>query len=404
MWEQIRSNERRSVVLVIVAAMLLFALGYLLAEALVGPGAGLFGLGAAFIAWILLSLMAYYAGDQIFLGISGARQIEKEDMPRLWNVVEEMTIASGMPEMPAVYIIDDRAPNAFATGRTPDRAAVAVTSGLLKMCNRDELQGVVAHEMGHVNNRDVLLMLMAGALVGSIVLLAEVGMRAMWFGGRTRSRSSRMKGGGQVRAILLIVAIVLMILAPLIARLIYFALSRRREYLADASGALYTRYPDGLASALEKIGGSHDKVQAANRATAPMYIVNPLKQQGKAAVDLAATHPPLSHRVKVLRSMGGVSFAHFEQAYKKVHGERASAIPATSMHVGRGESKRERSVEEEDSKRRAREIQDFLWRVNNFLFLACACGTVLKRPPDLKKDEVECPNCGRMHKTSEFEQ
>lgn len=399
MWEQIRSNKRKSVLLVILAAGLLFVAGYALGEVL-APGMGPVGLGAAFVIWIVLTVISYYQGDRIFLAISGAKKIEKQDVPRLYNVVEEMTIAAGLPKMPDVYVIDDRAPNAFATGRTPERAAVAVTSGLLKMCNRDELQGVVAHEIGHVNNRDVLLMLIAGALMGSIVLLAEVGLRSLWFRGRTRSRRSA-GGGGRGQLALLVVALVLLILAPIIARLIYFALSRRREYLADASGALYTRYPEGLASALEKIAASHERVESANRATAPMYIVNPLKQQGLKASDLAATHPPTSKRVGILRAMAGVSFADYERAYQQVLGEKKSAIPASARTVGRDKQKREPSPEE-DSKERAREIQDFLWRVNEFLFLACACGVILKRPPDFKKSEVKCPNCGRTHDASEF--
>ena len=163
MWEQIRANKRKSAVLVVAVAAVLFGLGYFGAEAFV-PGAGLVGLAVAFVIWLVLSTISYFGGDNIFLALAGARKIEKQDLPVLYNVVEEMTIASGLAKMPDVYVVDDPSPNAFATGRTPDRAAVAVTAGLLRACNRDELQGVVAHEIGHVKNRDTLLMLMAGVI------------------------------------------------------------------------------------------------------------------------------------------------------------------------------------------------------------------------------------------------
>lgn len=402
MWEQIRANKRKSVTIVILMAGVLFALGYLLAQAL-APGAGLIGLLIAFVIWFFLTLTSYYQGDKIFLGMAGAGKIEnKADLPQLYNVVEEMTIASGLSKMPDIYIIDDQSPNAFATGRDPDHAAVAVTSGLMRMCNRDELQGVIAHEIGHIQNRDILLMLIAGAMMGSIVILAEIGIRAMWFQGATRSRRSRSSGGGQAQAIMLIVAIVLIILAPLIAQLIYFALSRRREYLADASSAMYTRYPDGLASALEKIGGSSHKLKSANRATAPMYIVNPLKQQGRKAVSLCSTHPPIAERVRILRSIvGGVSFADYEQAYEQVTSQKQAAIPPSAMATGKGVKPRAATAGQR-AEEQARQVNDFFWKLNNYMFLACACGTVLKKPPDFKRPQVKCPHCGRLHQATEF--
>jgi len=402
MWEQIRSNKMKSAFLVVGVAAFLFALGYFLAE-LFAPGMGLAGLATAFVLWIVLTLVSYFGGDKIFLTMAGARKIEKQDLPQLYNVVEEMTIASGLKKMPDIYVIDDRAPNAFATGRNPDRAAVAVTSGLLKLCNRDELQGVVAHEIGHIQNRDILLMLIAGAMVGSIVLLADLGVRALWFGGRSRSRSSRRGGGGQAQVFILIVALLLMILAPLIAHLIYFALSRRREYLADASSALYTRYPEGLASALEKLAASHDTLRSASRATAPMYIVNPLKQQGLKATDLSSTHPPISERVAILRSMAGVSFADYDQAYRRVARRKSPVIPASARSTGAGVSTRAPAAGQE-TKERARQVNDFFWRLNRFLFLACPCGVVLKRPPDFKQSRITCPHCGRVHEAKDFKE
>ena len=400
MWEQIRSNRRKSMLLVFAMAAVLFALGWSVAEAL-APGAGPAGLAIALIVWCVLVAISYFGGDTIFLGIAGARRIEKKDLPVLYNVVEEMTIAAGLPKMPAVYIIDDPAPNAFATGRTPDRAAVAVTAGLLQMCSRDELQGVIAHEMGHVRNRDTLLMLMAGVMVGAIVILADVGLRSMWLtggGGRSRSRRSS-SGGGQAQLIILVAALLLMILGPLVAQLIYFAISRRREYLADASAALFTRYPEGLASALEKISGSPRKVARATRATAPLYIINPLKRTGLKAADLSSTHPPTSERVRILRGMAGASFADYDAASASVSGR--PVLPPSALTDGKAVAKR-KALEQEAKKEKARKVNDFLYQVSRYLFLACACGTVLKLPPEFKGKQVRCPHCGAVHAKSEF--
>ena len=400
MWEQIRSNQRRSFLLVALMATVLFTAGYFIAEAFV-PRAGLVGLLIAGGLWLCLLLVSYYQGDNIFLSIAGARKIDHDDLPVLHNVVEEMTIASGLAKMPQVYIIDDPTPNAFATGRTPDRAAVAVTSGLLQMCNRDELQGVVAHEMGHIKNRDTLLMLMAGVMAGAIVILSDIGLRGMWLTGGGRSRSRRSSGGGgQAQVIIMLVALAMMILAPIVAYLIYFAISRRREYLADASSARFTRYPEGLASALEKMGSSPRKLARATRATAPLYIVNPLEAHGaRQASSLMSTHPPIPDRVRVLRSMGGASFAQYQEAFSGVHGR--SVMPASSLKGDEAVAKREAS-REEGARQRARQVGDFFYKLTRYLFLACSCGTVLKLPPDFKGTQIKCPHCGLDHAVAEF--
>ncbi len=403
MWEQIRANKHKAAVLVVAMAALLFVLGYVGAEAL-QPGAGPVGLGAAFILWLILSLVSYYGGGDIMLAVSGARRIEKKDHPRLYNVVEEMQIASGLPGMPAVYIIDDPAPNAFATGRDPEHAAVAVTSGLLNMCNRDELQGVIAHEMAHVRNRDVLLMIMVGVMMGSIVMLADVLLRVFFFssmGGRRRSRTSRESG--QAQLVLIVIALVLAILAPVIAQLIYLAVSRRREYLADACAAQFTRYPEGLASALEKIGGVNRPLQHANRATAPMYIVNPLRGGKLNSASLAATHPPIDERVRILRSMaGGAGFVNYEEAYQRVT-NRAGVLPRTALADAAAAPVRPPAAggeAHESQVRRVRETTDALWRLNRYRFIACSCGVRLKVPPDFTPARVRCPKCHREHEVA----
>ncbi len=445
MFEQIRANKQKSAFLVFFMAGVLFALGWFIAEAQ-SPGHGIIGLGIAGVIWLVMTLIAYYSGDHVFLALSGAKQIQKDDLPVLWNVVEEMSIASGLGRMPKVYIIDDESPNAFATGRSPETASVAVTSGLLRILSRDELQGVVAHELGHIRNRDILLMLYAGVLVGSIALLAEVGLRSFWFSGGRRSRRSG-GGNGQSQAIIMLVAIVLMILAPIIAQLIYFAISRKREYLADASSAMYTRYPEGLASALEKLAAAPVKLSKANRVTAPMYIVNPLQRSGAMAADATSTHPPISERVRILRGMAGGSFADYEAAFRKTHGgkgvlprsarnlqkeyEERQAAKAAAVAKGKGlpgldavkgplpgmaagmagaaavaaaAGMAAASAEHGTVKGRARAVDDFFYRQHQYKRLACECGAVLKLPPGLTVSRIRCPHCGRQHDASLFQE
>ena len=397
MWELVRANQRRAAMLVVVMAGLLFLVGFVLGEAL-GPGGGTGGLFVAFVIWVVLTLVSYYQGDSIFLTLAGARRIEKKDNPVLFNVVEEMTIAAGLPKLPDIYVIDDAAPNAFATGRDPQHAAVAVTAGLLETLSRDELQGVVAHELGHVANRDVLYMMMVGIMMGTIVMLADVGARVFFYGGGRRRTSSR--SGGQGQLIIVIVAIALMILAPIIAQLIYLAISRRREYLADASSALYTRYPEGLASALEKISHSTAKLASANRATAPMYIVNPLAVSERGLSDLTSTHPPTSERVRILRSMGGgAGLKSYDEAFRKVTGRAVGVVPLGSLAAAQvAPAKAAAPADAATRLERVRATTDMLWRLNNYAFIACGCGTTLKVPPAYLGREIACPHCGTVHR------
>lgn len=383
-----------------VAAMgiLLLLIGYGLGYAF---GNGIAGLVIALVIWAIMNLIAYFQGDSILLSMSKAIKISPDDHPRLYNVVEEMKIASGLEKMPDVYIIDDPALNAFATGRDPNKASVAITSGLLEKLNRDELEGVIGHEMSHVKNRDVLLMALCSVLLGTIVILAWYGSRALIFSGGGR-RSSR--GGGQGQLIILAVAILLMILAPIMAQLIYFAISRKREYLADASSALYTRYPEGLASALEKLGASTGQLKSANQATAPMYIVNPFRKQGRAAADLTSTHPPISERIHILRAMaGGASYTDYDKAYQQVHTGGAGVMPAAAL-VGAGAvelraSRPEIVLKEPEPSRveRTREVGDLLWQKSGYKIIDCECGTRLKVPSNIRRATVKCPHCGRTH-------
>jgi len=395
-WEQIRSNQIRSVVLTIGMGALLILIGYFLGLYFDSAVAGLV---IAILVWAILSLVAYFQGDSILLSMSRAKKIKRDDHPRLYNVVEEMKIASGLEKMPDIYIIDDPALNAFATGRDPNRASVAITSGLLQKLNRDELQGVIGHEISHIKNRDVLLMAMCSVLLGTIVLLAWYGSRFLIFGGAGSRRSSSSGGGGGAQIIILVVALVFMILAPIMAQLIYFAISRKREYLADASSALYTRYPEGLASALEKLGASTGQLKSANKATAPMYIINPFRKKGMKASDLSSTHPPISERIRILRAMAGASFNDYDQAYRQVHrGE--GVIPAASIAtetVPLATVKLEGEAGEPSEIQRARETSDVMWRLSNYNTITCDCGAKLRVPPNFKEPQIKCPHCGRTH-------
>ncbi|MBM4446518.1 MAG: M48 family metallopeptidase [Chloroflexi bacterium] len=398
MWEQIRSNQTRSAILVVWMGVLLLLLGYFLGVYFFDSGTG--GLIFALILWIIMSLVAYFQGDSILLAMSGAKKISHDDHPRLFNIAEEMKIASGLETMPAIYIVDDPALNAFATGRDPKKASVTVTSGLLQKLNRDELQGVVGHEMSHIKNRDVLLMAMCSVLLGTIVILAWYASRFMLFGGMGRTRRSFSSGGGSGQIIIIIVAIAFMILAPIMAQLIYFAISRKREYLADASSALYTRYPEGLASALEKIATSTDQLKSANQATAPMYIVNPFRKRGMSAENLTSTHPPISERIRILRSMAGASFADYAAAYRQVRDTSQVLIPAAAVTAAGTvalRAARPEAPKKLETVQRARETSNLMWNLNKYNTITCACGTKLRLPPNFKLPEIRCPHCGRIN-------
>ncbi|MBI3069743.1 MAG: M48 family metallopeptidase [Candidatus Levybacteria bacterium] len=277
----------------------LFAVGviYVFARALGYGSTGALSLvGLALILAGVINFASYYWSDKIVLSISGAKPIKKEDNPQLYRLVENLCIAAGLP-LPKIYIINDTAPNAFATGRNPKHAAIAFTSGILQTLDKHELEGVTAHELSHVGNRDTLVLAVVSILVGMIAILADIFMRSLWFGGGHRDS----KGNN----LFMVLAIIAAILAPLAATLIKLAVSRKRELLADASGVLLTRYPEGLASALLKISSDKHQLKNAHTGTAHLFIVNPLK--GKDVKNwltgLFNTHPPIEERVKILRSM-----------------------------------------------------------------------------------------------------
>jgi len=401
MWELIRANKRNSIVLMAIMAAVLLLLGFVIGLAFFGAEGGFFGLIIATAIWLILTLISFSSGDQILLAASKAKLVTHDVHPQLFNVVEEMKIAAGLPAMPKIYIINDPAPNAFATGRKPETASVAVTAGLLGRLNRDELQGVIAHEISHILHRDILFVTLAGIMLGSIVLLSHVFLRVMFYRsmGSSRRYSSGGKGGGQAQLIMLVIAIVAAILAPIMAYLLYFALSRRREYLADAGGARLTRYPEGLASALEKIANDPSpQLATVNKVTAPMYIANPFKKKKQRKLsDLTSTHPPISERVRILRNMThGASFKDYSNAFAKVTHTK-TVIPPTAL-TKENIALREAEVKAKKEQRKEtqmRQVGDIMRRVNQFVFLTCLCGLKLKIPPNFKPKKVACPRCKR---------
>jgi heat shock protein HtpX len=298
-------NRRNSILLVLIVALLLGALGFTIGYGTTGYVEG--GIGVTTIAIIiamLLSLGSYFVGDKLVLAASGAKEVTVEAAPQLLNVVQEMAIAANVP-MPKVYIIDDTAPNAFATGRDPKHASVAITTGLLQKLDREELQGVMGHELSHVRNFDIRFSLLVAVLVGSIALLADFFMRFTFWGGGRRGGGDRDRGGGGLAAVMMIVALILAVIAPVIARLVQLAVSRQREYLADASSVELTRNPRGLEQALAKIAGDREVLEVANRATQHLYFTNPIKKFEDRSSNMFSTHPNIVDRINRLRQLTG---------------------------------------------------------------------------------------------------
>ncbi|MFC1586724.1 M48 family metallopeptidase [Planctomycetota bacterium] len=419
MWEVQRKNKRDSFLLICALGTLMI-LGGVLIGMFVSPdeSGAIFGGAVAFAVWAVLTGITLSSGDKIMLGFSRAKKLERQNHPQLFNIVEEMCIASGMP-MPRVYMIDDTAPNAFATGRKPETAAIAVTRGLLMKLNRDELQAVVAHEMSHVKNRDILYMIVTGIMIGVIVLIADFTLRGTFYMGRGRVRSrSSGKGGGQAQIIILVLMILFAILAPIVARILFFAISRKREYLADACAAEMTRYPDALADALEKISGDREVLEVANRATSALYICNPIKKFEARAKSILSTHPPINERIKILRAMGrggDASFMAYNDFYKQLSSYRAKTIipdsavkraPQKVPILDKLENLQQPAKTQGQQLERLRDIRHLIWGIATVGgMIACSCGAEIPSQEfaTLKKMHeettgnapgvVRCPGC-----------
>ncbi len=294
MYEQISGNIWRSRILIAAFIVFVGGIGVVFYLAMGDP----ITVALAIIIAVVMTVGSFYHSDKLVLAATRARPATTEEFAHYVNSVEGLAIAAGLPR-PKPYIIDDPAPNAFATGRDPDHAIICVTTGLLKMMNRVELEGVIAHEMAHIKNYDIRFMMLVAVLVGSVALLANF----FWWNARWGRFRTRSRGGGQAQAIYFAIAILLAILAPISAAIVQAAISKQREYLADSSGALLTRYPDGLAAALEKIAADPNKLQGAGKATAHLFIANPLKVRTRSASSLFSTHPPIEERVRRLREM-----------------------------------------------------------------------------------------------------
>ncbi len=393
MWEQIRANQRRSVVLITGLAMILVIMGLVIGYAFGGPEGGVIGVLVATLIWVVQLFAAFAGGERLLISSLNARELARDDSPRLFNIVEEMVIASGLGYMPRILLIDEQAPNAFAIGTKPETSAIAVTSGLMVRLNRDELQGVIAHEVGHLINRDVRFMTIAAVMLGTIIILSEIMWQTVRFGGRINTRSSsRDSGAAQFQVIMLLLALTVGLLGPFLARILYFAASRNREYLADACGAQYTRYPEGLASALEKIERGARSLTV-SRAIAPMFIVNPLAAatDDEPSDNMFSSHPATVKRVRVLRAMGGgAGLAAYEEAYEKtlhkgLFGSRSLAeAPAVEVRKGSDEGPIE---SRQDTKATVQ-------RKAGYLAVQCDCGMEMRVPPVFENEEVVCIRCG----------
>ncbi len=304
-YSQIAANRRNSILLALLVSLLFAALGFSIGYAISGTASGAIAVMAfALILGGVLSIGTYFGGDSLVLAASQAREIDAKAAPQLFDVVQELTIAANLP-MPKIYVIDDTAPNAFATGRDPQHASVAITSGLLSKLDREELQGVMGHELSHVRNYDIRFALLVAVLVGSIALMSDFFLRFSFWGGMSRSRRDDRDGGNGLQAVMAIVAIALSVLAPIASRLVQLAVNRQREYLADASSVSLTRNPYGIERALAKISEDQEVLEVANRATQHMYFTNPIKHFEQRSEGLFSTHPPTLDRINRLRKLTG---------------------------------------------------------------------------------------------------
>ena len=394
MWELIEKNKRKSLLVLILMFILMTALSGAIGLS-IEPNYGLYW-GAAFgiLLWAVQSLVAYFLGDDIVLHFNMAVVVTPESSPQLYNIVEEMKIAAGLAVMPEIYIVQSQGMNAFATGIRPNKTAICVTSGLVENLNRDELQGVIAHEMSHILNRDVLFMTFAGVMLGTITMLSNALLKGTIFANSDR-RSRRKRGIGGGHPAIILILLLLAIFAPILARIFYFTISKKREYLADATAARLTRYPIGLASALEKIA-KHSSVDFVSKITAPMFIVNPHFAGGdEDSIFAASTHPPIYKRIAILTQLqhgGTVSLGNYQKIYEK-EVEKSQLLSNAVLKADSGEKIRQQSVEETAQKPAAKALEDIILANSGFKILTCECGLKIKLPPSSMQTKIKCPRC-----------
>ncbi len=453
MWQQISNNKKNTFFLIFGMLLVLILLGAVIGTAVFAhleidfqqKELLLFfifcGSIISVIIWLVQLIAALSAGKKTVLSLGGACKLPQGTHLVLENVVEEMTIAAGLAKKPEIYVIDSSMPNAFATGLNPQNSAIAVTTGLLTQLNRDELQGVVAHEIAHIYNRDTMYMIFAAVMITSITIVADLGVRLFFNTGYTGASSSRRSSGGNSGGsinILVLLCIIFMILAPVFAQILYFLVSQKREYLADACSAQFTRYPQGLASALQKISSFSSSNQVnVDKIISPMYIVNPksadklnLQKEKNSSMfnNIWSTHPPTSKRIEVLLKMTGADFKAYNNAFMKVAGNRkpvldkndlsgvkkidivikdniANHLPASSLVQTDASTKtalKSRKSEVNDNLiDRKRNAEDILWKANNYIFKECQCGTKMKFPHEYYGQTIFCPHCGNAVLVSE---
>lgn len=417
MWALIRSNRHRTVLLVAASLAVMAAVGYGIGATAprvwgwfdylgsgrtqapgFSPIGGLLGVEIAVVVWLAVTIITALQGDRILLAAAGARPLRKEDHPQLYNVIEEMSLAASLPRMPRPYLIDDPSMNAFATGFSPDRAAIAVTAGALARLNRDELQGVAAHETAHIANGGVLFMTIA-------CLMSGAARGGGFFSRARRATLERFtaRAGGQAESIswthrlLRGFSGLLAMLAPVYAVPVLLGVARRRDFLADACAALYTRYPEGLASALYTMSGDTRSVLQRNTGIATLYTINPYRKELgiHTPLLLAVTHAPVKQRIDILRSIHRVvSLENYERAWRRETGSRTRLLPI-GFDARESFPVREGAIAA-PAAARAHEALDASRRLRQFAFLDCVCGMHIKLPPDYPADQILCPRCARM--------
>lgn len=411
MWALIRANRRRTALLVVLVLATMAVAGYWVGGTLAGlahvlssghafafdHAIALLGVELAVLLWLGLTLLIYIQGDTLLLAAGNASPARREDFPQLYNVVEEMAIAAALPRTPRVYVINDRGMNAFAAGRSPENAAIAVTAGALARLDHNQLQGLVAHETAHIANGDVLFMTMATLMTGAIAG-GTPDMRV-----NLRSNDPRFTGGARrvplLHRLLRAFAGTLALFVPVYAAVILFGIPRRRDFLADACAAVYTRYPEGLAAALYTMAGDACAVLPRNRQVATLYTLNPYRKEYgmHTPLILGLTHAPVHRRIEILRAIHGtVSLARYEEAWRRTGG-RARLFPAgVTRQCPEYPCREEAALPSAKPRAAERAGGDIVRSLNGYVFLPCSCGMRVKLPPEFAMEHAQCPRCGKV--------
>ena len=373
------------------------------------------GIAISLFLWLFLLFIALVDGKRIILALNWTYKLPRDSNRILRNVVEEMSIAAGLPKVPEIYVIDAAMPNSFSTGMSPKDSAIVVTTGLLTALDRDELQAVIAHEIAHIANRDTSFMLIAGAMLGTITVITHLGLKMIF--GYSMSRRNPIGNNFKLKIVIIALTLLLMVFSPIMARILYLFISQKKEYLADACAVQYTRYPRALATALVKISTSVFVLRDADKLTSSMYIVHPLdleveqREAFSMFKNIFRTHPPTEKRIEVLEKMTRADFNAYNAAFSKTSPRKRTIINKKDLYnVKKVDIKiPERNYETDvngrhiylasalaDMAERKREAEDIVWKAKNYIFRECECGTKLKIPQSYKGQEISCPHCGKL--------